>query len=146
MPRQRNNEGNGAENPTPDASSGDAVVGVVEMEPPARTRAVKHTLSDEQLHAFAEALTTGKWAGTGETFNGDNAEEAEKKASNTARIWRREIARYLNCEEREIRTRIWETAEKGHYTCAVKLRDGSKVKMPETATADGNGSADGDAA
>lgn len=133
-----------ANSETPPADADGASPAVMEMEPPARTRSVKHTLSDEQLADFAKALVDGKWAGTGETFDGDDPEVAEKTASNKARVWRREIARYFGCEEREIRTRIWETADAGVFTCAVKLRDGSKVTLPEKNADNGDSDNDND--
>lgn len=81
---------------------------IAKIQPPARRRKTKQTLTADILVALADNLSETEWVSNGLTYDG---EEGQKNATTEARVYRRELARHLNMQERDIRTRVWETED-----------------------------------
>lgn len=92
------------------------------IAPPPRKRKNKQVVPTEVLDALAGAINEDGWLGDATMFfDGD---DGQKNASNEARIYRRDLARHMNREERSIRTRVWETENGWQFALALRKADG----------------------
>lgn len=96
----------------PSSSAVAAVPVIQKVTPPPRKRKTKQTLPDELLVQLAENLSSTEWLTNGVSYDG---EEGEKNATTEARIYRRDLSRYLKVVEREIRTRVWQDEDGFHF-------------------------------
>lgn len=92
---------------------------LTKVTPPKRNRATKQTLSDDLLAQLRENIDAESWLTNGVSY--DDSDDGQKDATNDARVWRRDLARFLNIEERGVRTRVYKDDEGFHF--ALMLRE-----------------------
>ncbi len=99
------------------------------VSPPKRNRTVKPVLSPEILSVLRENVDTESWTTNGVLYDG---EDGLKTAQSESRIWRRDLARFLDREEKSIRTRTWQDGD--GYRFALRLRaDGDTTTTEDAA-------------